>query len=368
MRFIVSLFLIFGGCAVFIGAAKFSSFPQSKSAGHKSVQNKIELTKLKTFENAYKGTFSPDGKLLALLGRGHANVVEIASSRRLIHIAPNNAVMLGVKFSPDGRLLAAAYRNNENLTQAAFTVTLRDVSSGKEKLSLPVIEDEWQRVIDDLSFSSDGSLLASNLGGIARLWNIPDGTEVRRFPPPDGRKEFRSERILLSPNGRRLAVYFKSDKSSAELVNVWDLSSGKQTELQTNVYLDWAFSADSKLLAVTAIEKKGHSDEQSAAEIWDTDNGRQKITIDVPNQWRGAYSVDFSPDSSAIAVGGYKKFGIFSVQTGNLLIGEQHARRHFFKDNEQIYQIDNIEFSPDGKLLLTGSSEETVKLWRVDKF
>ena len=368
MRYIVSLFLIFGVCAVFIGTAKFFPFAKLKDADYKNVPTEIKLTKLQTFENAYKGTFSPDGKLLALLGRGYADIVDIASNRPLIHIAPDNAVMLGVKFSPDGRLLAAAYRTNENLTRTAFNVTFWDIPSGKEKLSLPVIEDEWQRVIDDLSFSSDGKLLASNLGGIARLWNSSDGTEMRRFLPPDSYKEFHSERVLLSPNGQRLAVYFKSDKPLAELVIVWNLSSGKQTEIQTNIYLDWAFSADSKLLAVTAIENKGHSDEHSAAEIWDTNSGRQKIVVEVQSQWRGAYSVAFSPDNSTIAIGGYKRFGIFSAQTGDLLVENQHTRTRFFNDSEIIYQIDNIEYSPNGKVLLTGSSGETVKLWRIDKF
>lgn len=338
-----------------------------KEPNRQLIQNKINLIKIQTFDKAHKGTFSPNGKLLALLGRGYTDIIEIASNRRLIRIAPDNAIILGVKFSPDGRLLATAYRFNENINRAEFKITLWDVSSGKEKLSLPVVEDEWQRVIDDLSFSSDGLLLASNLGGIARLWNVADGTEARRFPPPEGNKNLQSERVLLSPNGQRLAVYFKSDKPSVQLVHVWNLSNGKQTELQTNVYLDWAFSTNSNLLMLTAIKNKGTSSEQSAAEIWDTGSGRQKIVIEVPSEWRGTYAVAFSPDDSFVAVGGRKRFGIFSAQTGDLLLEEQHVRSRFFEDNEQIYQLSDLEFSPDGKILLTGSDGGTIKLWQFNK-
>lgn len=361
--------LVFLFLATFLFFGKVCTYLQPQildKASRQTVQNKTKLIKLQTFDNTHKGTFSPNGKLLALVGRGYTDVVEIASDRRLIRIAPVNAVILGVRFSPDGQLLATAYRTNENINRAEFKVTLWDVSSGKEKLSLPIADDEWQRVIDDLSFSSDGLLLASNLGGIARLWNVADGTEARRFPPPSDKEKLQSERVLLSPNGQRLAVYFTTGEPSAGLIHVWNLSNEKQTELQTNVYLDWAFSTNSNLLVITAIKNKGHSDEHSAAEIWDIDNGRQKI-IEVPRQWRGAYTVAFSPDDSAVAIGGYKKFGIFSVQTGDLLGEEQHARTRFLRDNELVYQLSGIEFSPDGKFLLTGSNEETVKLWRISR-
>lgn len=364
---IILLSLLFATLPLLGDAYKSLHSQIVKKANQQIAKGNIKLAKLQTYDNAHKGTFSPNGKLLALLGRGYADIIEIASNRRLIRIAPGNAVILGVKFSPDGRLLATAYRFSENINRAEFKVTMWDVSSGKEKLNLPVAEDEWQRVVDDLSFSSDGLLLASNLGGIARLWNVADGTEARRFPPPADNKNLQSERVLLSPNGQRLAVYFKSDEPSVELVRVWNLSNEKQTELQTNVYLDWAFSPNSNLLILTAIKNKGRSDEHSAAEIWDTGSGLQKIVIEVPSQWRGAYAVAFSPDDSAVAIGGYKRFGIFSAQTGDLLLEEQHARSRFFEDNEQIYQLSDVEFSPDRKILLTGNNGGTIKLWQFDK-
>lgn len=328
------------------------------------MQNKFKLAKLRTFKNFHKGVFSPNGELLALSGSTYTDVINAISQNRLSLIAVNNSVILGAKFSPDGRLLAMAYKLNENSNRAEFKVILWEVLSGKEKLNLPVVEDEWYRNIDDLSFSNDGLMLASNLGGIARLWNAVDGTETRRFLPPVGNGDLHSERVLLSPNGKRLAVYFASNEPLTGVICVWDLSSEKQIELRTNVYLDWAFSTDSGSLVFTTVKNRGGSDEHSLAEIWNIDNGQQ-TTVEVPTPWRGAYSVAFSPDNSAIAIGGYKKFGIFSAQTGKLLSMEQHVRSGLFKDNELTHQINSIEFSPDGKFLLTGSNEGTVKLWQI---
>lgn len=333
----------------------------------RSIQNRLKLSKLATFNNAHKGTFSPDSKLLALIGRDYVDVIEIASKRRLIRVAPDNVTMLGARFSPDGRVLAIAYKIVENSQTNRFKVTLWDVSSGKEKLTLPVADDEWYRVIDDLSFSKDGELLASNLGGIARLWKTSDGRESRRFLPPDDKPDLQTQRVLLSPDGDWLAVYFERDKPVADAIRIWNLSTQNKFDLPTNVYRGWGFSADSKLLAVTAIERKGHPDEHSAVEIWDLNSGQRTKTIEVPKDWRGGFVVAFSPDASMIAIGGYKKFGVFGSQTGVLLAEARHTRSRFFEDNEMVNELSDIEFSADGKLLLTGGSDGSIKIWRVGR-
>lgn len=330
-----------------------------------SMQAKIKLEKLSTFKNAHKGAFSPDGKLLVLIGSDHADVVEIASGRQYLHIAPDGATMLGARFSPNGRRLAVAYKISENAQKNLFRVAIWDVSSAKEILSLPAEYDEWYRAIDDLSFSNDGELLASNLGGVARLWRTSDGGESRKFLQPDDNRGLQSQRVLLSPNGLLLAVAFKGEKGAVDLIRVWNLSNQKWIDLPTNVYRDWDFSSKSNLLAITTIERRGHADEHSAVEIWDVNAGRLVRTLEVPKDWRGAFVVAFSPDESIIGIGGYKRFGLFSLRTGALIADARHTGSGFFKDNEIVNQLSDIEFSPDGKLLLTGGNDGTVKLWRV---
>ena len=330
-------------------------------------QNKIKLTKIRTIENAHKGTFSPDGKLLAVIGRDYVDIVEISDGHRLVHIAPDKATMLGARFSPDGRILAIASKIIENSQTNPFKVTLWNVSTGKEKLSLPIFNDEWYRVIDDLSFSKDGELLASNLGGKVRLWKTSDGSEARLFLPTEDKLQVQSERVLLSPNGHWLAIYFKNDNLSVNVIHLLNLSTQRRIDLATNVYRDWEFSSDSRFLAVTAIQRKGHSDEHSAVEMWDISSGQPRKIIEVPDKWRGAFTVTFSPDATMIAIGGYKKFGLFSIQTGGLLAEAQHPQTRFFEDSEHVYEITDIEFSPDGSLLLTGGNDGRIKLWKVSK-
>jgi len=316
----------------------------------------MKLTRVQTFKDVHRGIFSPDGKRVALMDRTFVDIIETATARKLSRLEPRDATLLGVSFSPDEQAIAIAYRTGDSLK-----VSIWDVASRQEKLTLPVNDDDWRRVVDDLSFSPDGRLLASNVGGIARLWNVATGKEERRFLPPAELGQAEAERVLLSPDGGTLAVYF------THAVVLWNLNTDQTRVLRTELYRDWRFSSDGKLLVLTVLTQKGQPTEHSATEIWNVTTGQREKVIEVPREWRGAYTVSLAPDSKLVAIGGFRKFGIFSVERGELLVTETHHRRGFFEDSELPGQLNRVEFSPDGTLLLTSGDDKTVQLWRFDR-
>ena len=328
----------------------------------------LSLKKAQTFDGYHKGFFSPDGRSVALLDKDHADVVELAGGRRLFRLAPPGASFLGAAFSPDGRLLATAYQVAEGAGAPSIKVSLSSVPDGREVKTLPAVDDDWRRVVDDLSFSPDGRLLASNVGGVARLWDVASGREAHSFPAPAEPPGVEPERVLLSPDGGWLAVQFKLQGGARtyDAVHVWELATGRQTILPAEVYQDWAFSNDGSLLAISAVADKGRVGERSVVEIWEVRDGRRQRVIEVPRAWRGAYAVAFSPDAALLAAGGHRKFGVFDARTGALMAEATHAAARFFgTETEQAYDLNHLAFSPDGGRLLTGGNDGSVKLWRV---
>jgi len=119
-----------------------------------------------------------------------------------------------LKVSPDGQVLAAATETGE--------VRLWNTADGSERPALSAGRDPLLAV----AFSADGKLIAAAGGdetrlsrpGVARVWNLGDGTEAR---PLDVVPEKCATDVSFSPDGATLYVADMNDR-----VTLFDLSTG----------------------------------------------------------------------------------------------------------------------------------------------
>src|SRR5262249_16788533 len=140
--------------------------------------------------------------------------------------------------------------------------------------------------IEGLVFSPDGKVLyAGHMPALLR-WDAATGKEL---PALKGAREFGFVRCLPAPDGRRLVGIESGDDRFKERLCLLDGTTGRVLrrlpgELRSTVRA-WAFSADSRTLAV--------SNDVGVA-LWETASGRERGS--VPTEIGYALALAFSPD------------------------------------------------------------------------
>jgi WD40 repeat protein len=162
-----------------------------------------------------------------------------------------------------------------------------------------------------------------------------------------------SARLLHTLSGHNRYVYsvaFSPDgrllvSEAGDGTMVWDVASGTPAKLSP--------------AQVTAVRSDTTMDGRLKANI----SGKQIAIVDVPSARllhtlsghnRYVYSVAFSPDGRLLASGSDdNKVKIWEVASGRLL--------HTLSGHGD--RVRSVAFSPDGRLLASGSDDYTVKIW-----
>ena len=196
--------------------------------------------------------------------------------------------------------------------------------------------------VSSLVFSPDGqNVLIGSEDGIARLWDVQTGRQIRRF---DGHT-WPVLSVAFSPDGRQALT-----GSGDWIARLWDVQTGKELrrfEGHTGSVYAVAFSPDGRQVQTGS---KDHT-----ARLWDVQTGRQVHRFEGHTHW--AWSVAFSPDGRQVLTGSRDKTArLWDAQTGREL-------RRF---EGHTWEISAVAFSPNGRQVWTCSFDATVRLWDVE--
>ncbi len=306
-------------------------------------------------------SFSADGKLLASSGDDGTTRLWTLESRELIALSGDKLQVSNASFSPDGKLIASGGESGK--------IRLWN-SQGKQLAEF----SGHNSPITRLSFSPDSQLIASaSQDGQVQIWNLP-GKLLSTFST--GITPL--ETILFNPDGQLIAtaggegkiyLYNLQGKLVTKLSEQEQLSApeklSKQEKLLGHEGLvhDLSFSPDGKLLASAS--------EDSSVIVWNLQNQAKinefnphldevynKFIVNIFNDHIGAvYTVAFSPDGKWLVSGGQDG----TVRRWQVIDNSTKSPLHVYQA-----QVNSVTYSPDGQTIISGDDRGTVQLWDND--
>jgi WD40 repeat protein len=332
----------------------------------------------------WHASFSPDSTRLATASYdwyegGQVRLYSCATGGELLRpVVPTAGYSSRVLFSPDGK---------QDLTIVDAVAAIGVVAGSKEPPQLL-----HRAFIDLAGFSPDGRLaFTTTWDRTARLWEIPSGSprtaalrhgtliwhagvsrDGRRWrtasqdgvvrtwatsargPDRTMKHDNKVYRLALSPDGRRLA---SSGRDGT--VRLWELDSDREWPPMTHLARVWhlAFSPDGRLIVTSCAEGARVWDGRTAEPI----TGDLRVGTGKVLEWRWAV---FSRDSRWVVTAGGTRAG--ERGRGEAQVWEARTGRPVSQPLRHSGKINQVDVSPDGRRLVTGSDGGTF-VWDVEK-
>jgi WD40 repeat protein len=379
------------------------------SAGDTSQSKMIRIVDVKTGKELRRWAgptagissvaFSPDGRRLVSAGRRMQIVVwDPATGKKVLQPVSHWASVRSVAFLPDGQQVISKSldgtarlwdipigkqrdqiptnwrtgisRDGRLLAVVATggAIKLRDLETGK----ILYVLTGHERLVKLLAFSPDGLALASlDRAEQLRVWDVVSGEQTAVFAESVGLGV-----LIFSPDGQSLATAGQRSGADAYSIQLWNVATAEKTGEfgpGDDPVTSLAFSDDGKLLAsghgrigktrAKPASSGAPSVSSNSVRLWQVDTGQEVGSL--KGHTAAVTSVAFSGDGKIVASGGMDGTVRLWQATAGKEIAKVEGHGLPALKGTAYSEVYAVVFSPDGKLVASGSADGTVLLWDV---
>jgi WD40 repeat protein len=282
--------------------------PQSDLFAVPSASDTVDLWSLKSGQrvrslsglHADSIDFSPDGRLLLVIGSdSKVRIVELATGR-LLHVFP----AADATFSPNGRLVVTARGWQAEIRRLDTGRVLLTVH-GKPERSLYGSESAWVG-----GLSPDGRLLLTLGVNRGQLWDARSGRLLHTYRTAKSDIGERPELwgVEFTRDGRKVLVW------TEESDELWDVASGRRAANFADSQGS-ALSPDGRLLATDSFSGGLQIRSLPTAKV---------VRVLRPGEGASIYDMTFSPDSRLLVTTGEEDATVREVASGRTIFVLHH--------------------------------------------
>jgi WD40 repeat protein len=326
----------------------------------------LSSTSLSNAKHFYFAYLSDDGRIFAALSMGNAAVKiwETATGREVRSLTfDSGEITIGnevIALSPDGQFLAAFTQTSTGSLRKIeykLQITLWETATGRKAQTLKVQSNAFTVMGEakpaTLAFSPDGSWLVLRDTESLKTWETATGREVsnnasaRSSNSSDPGIAFLESRFAFSPDRKLVSIISETDK--VKLLDPASAATRHTLAGHKGNVAAISFSTDGKLIASSALDGQ--------IKIWETATGAELRTL--KGSAMPINDVVFSGDGRSLTLGGRQATSLWELATGGVRRGftlpEDYGRATWSS------MVSNSSMlSPDGRLLISGSSSEAI--------